>query len=76
MTERKYCVLSVGDSYHYTIPNFTVLSVKLRHATIQHTDDEGLLKLVDVFVRDDKPLQMKTSFTIDVAESCLVNVSQ
>ena len=50
-------VVKLGSSYEYTIPSFSVISVKLRHAVIQDASD-GEVKLGDVFFKEELTQQM------------------
>ena len=54
-----YCIVKFGQTFSYTIPSFSVITVKLRHAVIQH-EENGLLKLTDVFFREDQSLNIQT----------------
>ena len=48
--ENSVYVVKLGCSYAYTIPSFSVICVKLRHAVIQHVSN-GEVKLSDVFCK-------------------------
>lgn len=51
--ETTVSVVKFGKSYRYQIPSFPVMTVDLRHVSIQTTDDDGALMLADVFFRED-----------------------
>ena len=69
-----YCIVKFGRTYSYTIPSFSVITVKLRHAVIQY-EDNGLLKLTDVFFREDPSLNIQTPVSAMISDACVVDVS-
>ena len=69
------CVLKFGKVYPYTIPNFEVITVQLRHAIVQGEDDDGRLKVADAFFREDTTLlSVPTPKLIKIKYGCLVEV--
>ena len=67
-----YCIVKFGQTFSYTIPSFSVITVDLRHAVIQH-EENGLLKLT-VFLREDQSLNIQTPLSATVSDACVVNV--
>ena len=69
-------VLKFGQRFNYTILNFSVITVLLRHATVQiedHSQDKPG-KLADVFFKEDA--EALTPMTlVEVIEACFVDVS-
>ena len=47
-----------------------MITVRLRHAIIQHVDRDGQAKLAEVFIREDLTLQMRTPTSFEVKEAC------
>ena len=68
-----YCIVKFGQTFSYTIPSFSVITVKLRHAVIQHQEN-GLLKLTDVFFHEDQSLNIQTPVSATVSDACVVDV--
>lgn len=62
------CVLKFDKVYPYTIPNFEVITVPLRHAIVQGEDDDGF------FREDTALLSVPTPKLIKVKYGCLVKV--
>ena len=68
-------IVKFGNTYAYNIPSFPVITVRLRHAIIQHVDRDGQAKLADVFITEDLTLQMRTPTSFEVKEACFLSVS-
>lgn len=67
-------VLNFGRSYKYTIPGFSVIAVQLRHAKIQKISRSGEVKLFDVFFNEEITSEMHPLTSVEVIESCFVEV--
>ena len=65
-------IVKLGNTYKYTIPGFSVITVELRHAKIQMSCD-GEMKLFDVFFKEGSISDMHLR-AIVVTESCFVEV--
>ena len=68
------CVLKYGDTYQYTIPSFSVLSVQLRHAVIQAIE-RGNPVVLDIFISEDPLLNVSLPHELAIDEACIVDVS-
>lgn len=68
------CVVKLGNSYEYTIPGFSVITVQLRHAKIQKISGDGEVKLFDVFFNNEITSGMHPPTGVEVIESCFVEV--
>ena len=67
-------IVKFGSLYTYTIPGFSVITVKLRHAKVQWVSNDGGVKLVDAFVNEEMAPQMHPPTCVEVIESCFVKV--
>ena len=69
-------IIKIGHKFQYTIPSFSVVKIELKHAGISVWD--GSLRKVknfDVFLRESPDNASKVPFSIDILESCDVDVS-
>ncbi len=71
----KLCVLRSGKKYDYTIPSFSVITVKLIHVVVQTIEDEP--ETLDVFFKEDDMLCIPSPLPrkLIVQEACIINVS-
>ena len=67
-------IVKLGDSYKYTIPGFSVITVDLRHAKIQKSCNDGEVDLLDVFFKEEITSGMHIPTGVVVVESCFVEV--
>ena len=67
-------IVKFGSIYTYTIPGFSVITVKLRHTKVQGVSNDGEVKLVDAFVNEEMTPQMHPPTCVEVIESCFVKV--
>ncbi len=66
-------VVKFGNSYKYTIPGFSVITVQLRHAKIQKIYN-GELKLFDVFFNEEVTIGMHLPTGVVPTDSCYIEV--
>ena len=70
----EWCLLTVGPSFKYTIPNFEALAVELLQTRVERTLESGEAERYDAFIRNDSGLSRnypatvlaKSTFTIEV----------
>ena len=76
---KKRCVLTVGDTFVYSVPYFPALSVILRQIKVQRVVGVNETELYDIFIRDDpkllhrsypNTLLVKYAFAIEVYTLC------
>ena len=60
-----------GDVYTYTIPTFTVVSVKLRHIEVSAREGPKFY----AFMKDDIDEPLLVPRTVIILEACYVDVS-
>ena len=70
-----FYVLSVGAPFEYVIPGFDLLAVDLREMRVQGYDDEGQLRVLDVFARADPSLNRVYPAQMEVTDQSCVEVS-
>ncbi len=69
------CVVTFGDIFKYTIPEFSVITVKLRRVKVQRTcGSEREVRLFDVFLNVEADIEIHPPACIEVIESCVVQV--
>ena len=72
-------ILRIGKIVSYTIPSFSVITVKLREIKYQCQLPDNSLHTVDGFIRED--LSLQRSYTAEVLvkkgseKACMVDVS-
>lgn len=72
----EFCVLKFCKKYRYTIPSFSVITVSLRHVVVQGNNDDGELKVADIFFRDDDHLlEAQLPQCVRIHDACFVEVS-
>ena len=73
----KIDIIQVGEIVQYTIPSFPVLTVYLRHCVTSVWDntDENV-KIFHVFLRKGPDIVTNIPSSVEVTESCNINVSQ
>ena len=54
--EEEWCVLTVGDTFMYSVPYFPALSVVLRQIKVQRVVGVDETELYDIFIRNDPSL--------------------
>ena len=78
-------ILSIGKVFTYTIPSFSVISLRIRHVIISNygrdtdvdaAEIDGASPTLDIFLREDPRFDsLDVPTTIVVFEGCLVPVS-
>ena len=73
-------ILGCYETYQYTIPSFSVVTVKIRRIKYQCILPDQSTKVVDGFIRDDPSLDshlypIEVSVTISSDNACIVKVS-
>ena len=69
-------VLDLGVEFSYTIPSFSVFSVKLRQCTVQFEARDARVLVYDCFIRSDPFLDTVTPpFCVKLTRHCFVPVS-
>ena len=77
--EEEWCILTVGDTFVYSVPYFPALSVILRQIKVQRVVGVNETELYDIFIRDDpkllhrsypNTLLVKYAFAIEVYTLC------
>ena len=68
-------VLTVGPKFEYTLPGFDVLAIDLRCMRVQGYNEDGELKVVDVFIRADPSLDRAYPAGMEVADGTSIDVS-
>ena len=58
--EEEWCVISLGHSLMYTLPNFPALTVELRVAKVQRSVGSNKFEVYDVFIRNDSSYLVRT----------------
>lgn len=66
-------VVKLGFTYKYTIPNFSVITVELRHAKVKKPGNDYFF---DTFFKDNITLELIPPVCVQVTESCFTKVSQ
>ena len=74
--DTKVSVLEMGIKFTYRVPSFSVFCADLRQIKYLLTVDNGLVMLLDGFIRADQLLEAKsTPFMVNLKEYCFVPVS-
>ena len=69
-------IIRIGHNFQYTIPSFSVVKIELRHAVISVWDGSlRKVKHLDVFLRESPDIASKVPCSIEILESCDVDVS-
>ena len=68
-------ILSMGPKFQYVIPSFDVLAVDIRLTKVQGQNEDGGLKVFDMFIRDDPSLDRTYPAELAIADVTCVHVS-
>uniref|UniRef100_A0A1X7STU9 Uncharacterized protein n=1 Tax=Amphimedon queenslandica TaxID=400682 RepID=A0A1X7STU9_AMPQE len=68
-------IIRIGQSFSYTIPSFSVITVELRQAVIC-VGEKKVVKHIDIFLRETQDITVRVPSSIKVLESCYVKISE